>query len=395
MGGMAEDGERILILVVDKDDDLGVKTGVRGPVVGKEANLEAAVKLALADPEDPDSNAVFAAIKIYDELVDKYGGRVEMATVTGSPKEGLEADMEVFNQLRKVLERFPADRCVFVSDGVTDATVTPIIASQIPIASIRRVTVRQSQSVEQSWILLGKYLRLGLSDPRYARFLVGVPGILVAITGILYYFGIFQPAIIILGLGLLFIMWGFRIDMAISRAFSGLGRLAQMPAINQLRLFASLTAVATFLVALYVGSVTVIEQLSKLSIGEAARDLGYILSLMPLVIGAFLTGSIDLVAVSILVLVISNMLYYLFTRHPRFWRTIQAGVVAIWLWALLKRAGILLEAGPAVSAGDPAVQLFLITGVMGVVTLGVTFALTRTLMKLYGRYFRKVREGSQ
>ncbi|MEM4417739.1 MAG: DUF373 family protein, partial [Nitrososphaerota archaeon] len=369
------------------------KTGVRGPVVGKEANLEAAVKLALADPEDPDSNALFAAIKIYDELVEKYGGRVELATVTGSPKEGLEADMEVFNQMRKVLERFPADRCVFVSDGVTDATVTPIIASQVPIASIRRVTVRQSQSVEQSWILLGKYLRLGLSDPRYARFLVGIPGILVAITGILYYFGVFQPAVIILGLGLLFILWGFRIDMAISRTFSGLGRLAQMPAINQLRLFASLTAVATFLVALYVGSAGVIEQLSKLSISpEASRDLGYILSLMPLVIGVFLTASIDLVAVSILVLVISNMLYYLFTRNPRFWRTIQAGVVGIWLWALLKRAGILLEAGPAISAGDPAVQLFLITGVMGVLTLGVTFALTRTLMRIYGRYFRKVRE---
>jgi putative membrane protein len=388
---MAEGGGRLLILVVDKDDDLGSKAGIKGPVIGRDANLEAAVKLAIADPEDPDANAVFSAIKLYDQLASKHrGGEVEVATVTGTPAEGVEADMMVFNQLRKVLENFPADRCIFVSDGVTDATVTPIVASQVAIAAVHRVTVRQSHSVEQSWILLGKYLRLGLTDPRYARFLVGIPGIIVAMTGVLYYFGIAQPAIIILAMGILFILWGFRIDQAISRMFSGLGSLAQMPSISQLRLFASLTAAATFLVSLYVGVAAVSEKLGQLSIQpEQARDLAYILSVIPQLVGSFLTNSIDLVAVSILAIVISNMLYYFFTKNFRFWRTIQAGVVAIWLWALLKRAGILLESGPVITPNDPATQLFLVTGIMGVITLGVTFALTRTLMRLYGRYFRR------
>ncbi|HDI85828.1 MAG TPA: DUF373 family protein, partial [Candidatus Korarchaeota archaeon] len=38
----------MLILCVDRDDDLGLKTGLRGPVVGVEANTEAATRLALA-----------------------------------------------------------------------------------------------------------------------------------------------------------------------------------------------------------------------------------------------------------------------------------------------------------------------------------------------------------
>ncbi len=387
---MAEGG-RLLILVVDKDDDLGSKAGVKAPVIGREANLEAAVKLAIADPEDADANAIFSAIKLYDQMASRHmQGGLQVATITGAPAEGVEADMNIFNQLRTVLENFPADRCIFVSDGATDATVTPIVASQVAIASVHRVTVRQSQSVEQSWIILGKYLRLGLTDPRYARFLVGIPGVIVAMTGVLYYFGIAQPAIMILSLGILFILWGFRVDQAISKMFAGVGSLAQMPSISQLRLFASLTAVATFLVSLYVGVTGVSEKLAELSIQpEQARDLAFVLSIIPQLVGSFLTNSIDLVAVSILAIVISNMLYYFFTKNFRFWRTIQAGVVAIWLWALLKRAGILLESGPIITPNDPATQLFLITGIMGVVTLGVTFALTRTLMRLYAKHFRR------
>ncbi|MEM4354446.1 MAG: DUF373 family protein, partial [Candidatus Caldarchaeum sp.] len=122
---MAEESRRLLVITVDRDDDLGQKTGIKGPVVGREENVNAAVKLALADPEDPDANAVFYAVKLYDELVKNGNEEVEVATLTGSPKEGLEADIKVFNQLREVLEKFPAQRCIFVSDGATDAIVTP------------------------------------------------------------------------------------------------------------------------------------------------------------------------------------------------------------------------------------------------------------------------------
>src|SRR5438132_1208262 len=52
---------KTLVLCVDRDDDIGVKTGIRGPIVGREGNLAAATKLGLADPEDSDVNALLSA----------------------------------------------------------------------------------------------------------------------------------------------------------------------------------------------------------------------------------------------------------------------------------------------------------------------------------------------
>ena len=49
---------KILVLCVDRDDDIGVKTGIKGPLVGRDDNLAAATKLGLADPEDSDRKSV-------------------------------------------------------------------------------------------------------------------------------------------------------------------------------------------------------------------------------------------------------------------------------------------------------------------------------------------------
>ncbi|MCX8204007.1 MAG: DUF373 family protein, partial [Nitrososphaeria archaeon] len=67
---MAEEGaaRRVLILVVDEDDDVGRKTGWETPITGRDRNFLAAKDLLLADPEEADANAMFAAVKLYDEL---------------------------------------------------------------------------------------------------------------------------------------------------------------------------------------------------------------------------------------------------------------------------------------------------------------------------------------
>jgi len=44
----------LLVLCVDLDDDLGRKTGLQTPVIGRETIERAAVDLATADPEDSD-----------------------------------------------------------------------------------------------------------------------------------------------------------------------------------------------------------------------------------------------------------------------------------------------------------------------------------------------------
>ncbi|MEM4186219.1 MAG: DUF373 family protein [Candidatus Caldarchaeum sp.] len=387
---MAEESRRLLVITVDRDDDLGQKTGIKGPVVGREENVNAAVKLALADPEDPDANAVFYAVKLYDELVKNGNEEVEVATLTGSPKEGLEADIKVFNQLREVLEKFPAQRCIFVSDGASDAIVTPIIPAQLAIISVQRVTVKQSQTVEQSWLILGKYLRLGLTDPRYAKFLLGIPGGFIALSAVLSIFGLAQPYILMLFLGLLLFFWGFRVDIHLSRFFTGFYRISQMPAIGQIRAFAYLSAAASLLVGSYLGVTSAYNTYISLNLTpQQLQDFSVLLATVMKVSGVFISNSIDLIAVSALVVVLSNMIYYYIIRYYGFWRTIHAGVLSIWLWALIKRAGTILQQPQSLTAGDTSTFLFILTAVLGVITLGITFAMTRMLRSIYGKQFKK------
>ena len=111
--------QKLLILVVDRDNDIGRKTGLQTPIVGFEENLKAAQALLLADPEEADANAIFGGLKLYRELAEKLGDDVEIATLAGEEKEGIEADMKIMKELEQVLQRFKADGCVLVSDGVT------------------------------------------------------------------------------------------------------------------------------------------------------------------------------------------------------------------------------------------------------------------------------------
>src|SRR5207247_1009848 len=95
---------KILVLCVDRDDDIGVKTGIKTPLIGREANLNAATKLGLADPEDSDVNALLSAVSTYDGLV-RDGQLAEIATICGDVHVGTSSDLILAQQLDQVLEQ--------------------------------------------------------------------------------------------------------------------------------------------------------------------------------------------------------------------------------------------------------------------------------------------------
>ena len=53
---------KLLVICVDRDDDVGKKAGIATPVVGRDSCINAAQRLALEDPEDADSNSIFYAV---------------------------------------------------------------------------------------------------------------------------------------------------------------------------------------------------------------------------------------------------------------------------------------------------------------------------------------------
>lgn len=144
---------KTLVLCVDRDDDLGVKAGVSGPVIGREENVKAAQKLGLADPEDVDTNSMLSAVSLYDDLL-KKGIEAEIATITGDMHVGFQSDLILTRQLENLLELVKPDRAILVSDGEEDEHIYPIISSRVKIDSVRRVFVKQSESLEGFYYLL-------------------------------------------------------------------------------------------------------------------------------------------------------------------------------------------------------------------------------------------------
>jgi len=209
----ASTANKLLVICVDRDNDVGEKTGIDTPVVGRDRCIEAAQRLALEDPEDADSNSIFAAIKTYEDLVSK-GYQVEVVTVAGVQDRGVQADEKILLEIKKTMEIFPANGAVIVSDGEDDESVIPVIQNVLPVVSVQRVVMKVSRSVEYSYAVFGKYLKMIAYDSKYSKFFLGVPGILLLIGGIATVFGYTAEifAVLVSILGGAFLIRAFDID---------------------------------------------------------------------------------------------------------------------------------------------------------------------------------------
>jgi len=211
----ATTANKLLVICIDRDDDLGRKTGIPTPVVGRNACIEAAQRLALEDPEDADSNSIFFAVKTYEDLVSK-GYKTQVIIVTGVENRGVQADEKVASEIKSVLKKFSANGAVIVSDGEDDEMVIPVIQNVIPVISVQRVVMQVSRTIEHSYAVFGKFLKLVMYNPKYSKFFLGVPGILLLIGGIgaVTGYNVEIFAVLITILGGAFLIRAFDIDKA-------------------------------------------------------------------------------------------------------------------------------------------------------------------------------------
>ena len=209
----ASTANKLLVICIDRDNDVGEKAGIITPVIGRDACIEAAQRLALEDPEDADSNSIFAAIKTFEDLISK-GYQVEVITVAGVKNRGVQADEKILAETKKVLEKFSANGAVIVSDGEDDESVIPVIQNVLPVVSVQRVVMKVSRSVEYSYAVFGKYLKMLAYDSKYSKFFLGVPGILLLIGGVATVFGYTAEifAVLVSILGGAFLIRAFDID---------------------------------------------------------------------------------------------------------------------------------------------------------------------------------------
>jgi putative membrane protein len=166
--------KKLFVVCVDRDDDLGRKTGIKGPVIGREKNLMAAQKLVLNDPTESDANTMFASIKKYEEASKEFKN-VEVVTITGKGKIGLQADKELNRQLDILTKEYLIDGWILVTDGAEDSQVIPLLQSRGKIISTEKVIIRQAEAVESTYYTIKEALK----DPGVARLFLGVPGLIL------------------------------------------------------------------------------------------------------------------------------------------------------------------------------------------------------------------------
>jgi putative membrane protein len=341
-----EEQKRILILCVDRDGDLGAKTGVKTPVVGREPNLNAAVALALRDPEEPDANAMFEAIRLYDRLTSEAKPEevFEIATLSGSELGGVGADRKIVSELKELLSSFNANEVILVTDGYSDEAVLPLIESRVPVSSVRRIIVKHSESIEETAALFSRYLKMIVENPRYSRIALGLPGLLLLVLVVLALFKFpleYYGIAFILVLAVFMLIKGFGIDRAAKNFIQWIREYSPPPLRVQISNFSMVAGILCVLIGIYPGWTSVTDYLRTLP--EIPTDWFGWIHLLPQITGYFIQGFMDLLIVGICVTLLGRAIRWYLERDARLLRNAALIVTIAWSRWILEGASFVLK----------------------------------------------------
>jgi len=357
--------KRILILCVDRDGDLEAKAGIKTPLLGRTTNLDAAVSLALRDPEEPDANAMFEAIRLHDRLqTEKQPEEVfEVATISGSELGGVSADRKLVAELSKLMHSFSANEVILVTDGYSDEAILPLVESRVPVSSVRRIVVKHSESIEETAALFSRYLRLIWETPRYARLALGIPGLLFFLFGVL---SIIPGAVnyyliaIVLILGVVLLVKGFGVDKGARNFYKWAKEYSPPPLPVQISNYTVIAGILCVAVSAYLGVSNAAANVTPLP-----TDLAGWVSALPTATGFFIKGFMDLMVVGIGIALFGRSIRLYFERDARLLRNVALVVSVVWFrWILDGTADILIK--PGVGLDNPVFSNLVFAIVVGI-----------------------------
>jgi putative membrane protein len=336
---------RILILCVDRDGDIETKAGIKTPLLGRTSNLDAAVSLALRDPEEPDANAMFEAVRLYDRLQSEKQPEenFEVATISGSELGGVGADRKLVSELSNLLTSFSASEIILVTDGYSDEAILPLVESRVPVSSVRRIVVKHSESIEETAALFSRYLRLIWENPRYARLALGIPGLLFLLYGIFYIMQRVDYYLIsiVLILGGVLLFKGFGIDRGAKNIYKWAREYSPPPLPVQISNYSIIAGILCIAVSAYLGASS-----ASVNVTPPTADLAGWISVLPDVAAFFIKGFMDLLVVGITIILFGRSIRLYFERDARLLRNVALVVSVVWFrWILDATANILIEPG--------------------------------------------------
>jgi putative membrane protein len=372
--------KRTFILCVDRDGDLGAKAGVKTPIVGREENLNAAVALALRDPEEPDANAIFETVRIYDRLVGE--GKSEevfkIATISGSEHGWVEADRKIVTELNELLGSFPANEVILVTDGYSDEAVLPLVESRVPVSSVRRIVIKHSQSIEESVALFTRYLKMVMENPRYSRIALGLPGLLFLILGILSIFNLlyYYWIVFIFVLSVFMVVKGFGVDKTVENFIQWMKEYSPPPLPVQISNYSTVAGALCIAVGIYLGTANIATKIPIPT--DAAGWIGN----FPVIIGFFIQGSMDLIVVGVCVVLFGRAIRWYFEHDIKLLRNAAVMVTVAWSrWILEGTADALITQGMSYEKLIFSVVIGILIGIASVLVVVVIHRSTKGFFK--------------
>ena len=182
-------------------------------------------------------------------------------SITGLQKGGYDSDQKLIKELQKILKNIDADEAILVSDGVDESYLIPTLQAFIPITSVRRVVIKHSGKVEETYAVLGRYLRMLVFDQKFAKFALGVPGLIFIAWSILAILGILNQAITVTLaiLGISLAIRGFDLD-TLARS------MEKIQLSGYVKLFSTVAGALVIVLGSVVGLSSVSEAIATLNI---------------------------------------------------------------------------------------------------------------------------------
>ena len=289
----------ILIICIDRDDDLGEKTNLKSPIIGSKNCENAGMKLAISDPEEADANAIFAAVKTYNEL-SRTGRKCEVAIVTGNHSGGFQSDEKMRKQIQSIVNKTKIVDAILVSDDSDESSIIPLVQDIISINSIQRIVIKHSGALEETYAVLGRYLKMLIFDQRYSKFALGIPGLLFLSWAFLALFNLLAQAITVTLaiLGMAFVIRGFDLDR-LTRS------LPKLELTSYVRLFSSVAGSLVLIIGTFLGASSISQ---SISINEAFSSPSNLLSSAPELIGVFAVESLLLLWIGLGLFIAGDLL---------------------------------------------------------------------------------------
>jgi len=226
-------------------------------------------------------------------------------------------------------------------------------------------------------------LKMLVENPHYSRIVLGLPGILTIVFGILWYFNqlFYAGVIFLIIIGSFLFVRGFGFDKKFRILYEGIRRYSPPPLEKQIIGFSTVAGVLLISVGCYHSGAAVADYLSGLP--NPPADFGQWLALLPILLGLFITKAITLIVIGICVMLSGGVIRWFLERDTRFWRTLAVMVVTAWSQQIIYQAAQIL-----INPGRPYDEL-VFTIIIGILLAAASSLVAHLLHLRYAHLFKE------